>query len=442
VAVSRRNLELVFLVLAGAVSTMAYVSVYAGRFREINRVSIVYGLIFVGIFLVLHVLERLLLPQADPFLLPITALLAAIGLTEIFRIKPSLALTQGQWLLVGAGLFILTVVIVRDHIKLDRYRYLIGAVGLALLVLTIALGTTVNGAKLWIHAFGFSIQPSEFAKLAIVIFLAGYLDDKKTMLSVPQRHVLGVPLPAFKYFGPLLVMWVFSLAMLVFMKDFGMALLFMSIFVGLMYMATARIVYVVAGAGLFAAAGALALAVVPHVHDRFAVWLDPWPYADTTGYQLLQSLFTIADGGVLGAGFGRGYLLYANRQPVVPDLQTDFIFTAIANEMGLLGAAGIVLLYLLFVWRGFRIAVYAPDGFSKLLAAGLALAFALQTFIIIGGVTRLIPLTGITLPFVSYGGSSITANLMLVALLLMVSNRTTIIRDGSELERRRLAERG
>ena len=439
---NRRNLELVFLVLAGAVSTMAYVSVYAGRFREINRVSIIYGVIFVAIFLLLHVLERLFLPQADPFLLPVTALLAAIGLTEIFRIKPSLALAQGQWLLVGAALFVLTVLIVRDHIKLDRYRYLIGAVGLALLVLTIVLGTTVNGAKLWIHAFGFSIQPSEFAKLAIVIFLAGYLDDKKVMLSVPQRHVLGVPLPAFKYFGPLLVMWVLSLAMLVFMKDFGMALLFMSIFVGLMYMATARIVYVVVGAGLFAAAGAIALAVVPHVQDRFTVWLDPWPHAAATGYQLLQSLFTIADGGVLGAGFGRGYLLYPNRQPVVPDLQTDFIFTAIANEMGLLGAAGIVLLYVLFVWRGFRIAVYAPDGFSKLLAAGLATAFALQTFIIIGGVTRLIPLTGITLPFVSYGGSSITANLVLVALLLMVSNRSNIIRGGSELERRRLAERG
>jgi cell division protein FtsW (lipid II flippase) len=442
VAVSRRNLELVFLVLAGAVSTMAYVSVYAGRFREINRVSIIYGLVFVGIFLLLHLLERVFLPQADPFLLPITALLAAVGLTEIFRIRPSLALTQGQWLLVGAGLFVLTVVVVRDHMKLDRYRYLIGAVGLALLVVTIALGTTINGAKLWIHAFGFSIQPSEFAKLAIVIFLAGYLDDKKVMLSVPQRHVLGVPVPAFKYFGPLLVMWVLSLAMLVFMKDFGMALLFMSIFVGLMYMATARIVYVVAGVGLFAAAGAIAISVVPHVQDRFTVWLDPWPHAATTGYQLLQSLFTIADGGVIGAGFGRGYLLFANRQPVVPDLQTDFIFTAIANEMGLLGAAGIVLVYLLFVWRGFRIAVYAPDGFSKLLAAGLATAFALQTFIIIGGVTRLIPLTGITLPFVSYGGSSITANLMLVALLLMVSNRSSIIRGGSELERRKLAERG
>ncbi len=439
---SRRNVELLFLVLAGAASTMAYVSVYAGRFREVSRLSIIYGVIFVGIFLLLHVLLRLLLPQADPFLLPITALLAAAGLTEIFRIRPTLALTQGQWLLVGAGLFVLTVLLVRDHMRLDRYRYIIGAVGLALLVVTIVLGTTVNGAKLWIHAYGMSIQPSEFAKLAIVVFLAGYLDDKKVLLSVPQRHLLGVPVPAFKYFGPLLLMWVLSLAMLVFMKDFGMALLFMSIFVALMYMATARVVYVAVGTVLFAAAGAIAVYIVPHVQDRFSVWLDPWPHASTTGYQLLQSLFTIADGGVTGAGFGRGYLLFSNHQPVVPDLQTDFIFAAIANEMGLIGAAGLLLVYLLFVWRGFQIAVFAPDGFSKLLAAGLATAFALQTFIIVGGVTRLIPLTGITLPFVSYGGSSITANLMLVALLLMVSNRTNIIRGGSDQERRRLAERG
>ncbi|MEI6725403.1 MAG: FtsW/RodA/SpoVE family cell cycle protein [Actinomycetes bacterium] len=439
---SRRNTELLFLVIAGAVSTMAYVSVYAGRYREINRVSLIYGLIFVAIFIVIHLVVRFVLPQADPYLLPVTALLAAVGLTEIFRIKPDLALTQGKWLLVGAGLFMLTVLVVRDHMKLDRYRYLIGAVGLTLLVVTIALGTTVNGSKLWIHAFGFSIQPSEFAKLAIVVFLAGYLNDKKVLLSVPTHHVLGVPLPAAKYFGPLLVMWVLSLVMLVFMKDFGMALLFMSIFVGLMYMATSRIVYVVLGGGLFAAAAAIAVAIVPHVNERFAVWLNPWPHAATTGYQLLQSLFTIADGGILGAGFGRGYLLYVNHQPVVPELQTDFIFSAIANEMGLVGAVGIILLFLLFTWRGFRIAVWAPDGFSKLLAAGLALAFGLQTFIILGGVTRLIPLTGITLPFVSYGGSSITANLMLVALLLMVSHRTNVVREGTDLERRRLAERG
>ncbi len=439
---SRRNLELLLLLIAGATSTMAYVSVYAGRYGELDRTSIVYGLIFVAIFLALHVLVRFALPQADPFLLPITALLAAVGLTEIFRIRPSLALDQGKWLVVGAALFTLTVLIVRDHMKLDRYKYIVGAVGLGLLLATIVAGTTVNGAKLWIRAFGMSIQPSEFAKLAIVVFLAGYLNDKKLLLSVPTRHVLRVPVPATKYFGPLLVMWVMSLAMLVFMKDFGMSLLFMAIFVALMYMATTRIVYVVLGGSLFAAAAALSLTVVPHVNDRFTVWLDPWPYASTTGYQLLQSLFTIADGGVLGAGFGRGFLLYANRQPVVPDLQTDFIFAAIANEMGLLGAVGVVLLYLLFVWRGFRIAVWAPDGFSKLLAAGLATAFGLQTFIILGGVTRLIPITGITLPFVSYGGSSITANLMLVALLLMISHRTNVLREGSELERLRLAERG
>ena len=438
---SRRTVELLFLALAGAISTMAYVSVYAGRFREINRVSLIYGLIFVAIFLALHVVVRFVLPQADPYLLPLTALLAAIGLTEIFRLRTALALTQGQWVMAGAALFVLTVVIVRDPLRLDRYRYLIGAVGLALLVATIVLGTEVNGSRLWIRFAGFSIQPSEFAKLAIVVFLAGYLNDKKVLLSVPTHHVLGVPVPAAKYFGPLLVMWVLSLLMLVFMKDFGMALLYMSIFVALMYMATARIAYVAIGGALFAAAAAVAAALVPHVQARFTIWLDPWSYAQTTGYQLLQSLFTIADGGVLGAGFGRGFLLYADRRPVVPDLQTDFIFTAIVNETGLLGGAALLLCYLLFVWRGFRIAVWAPDGFSKLLAAGLAVAFGLQTFIIVGGVTRLIPLTGITLPFVSYGGSSVTANLMLVALLLMVSHRTNVLRDGSELDRRRLAER-
>jgi cell division protein FtsW (lipid II flippase) len=442
VAVSRRNVELLFLVIAGTVSTMAYVSVYAGRYREINRLSIVYGLAFVAIFFVLHLLLRFRLPQADPFLLPITALLAAVGLTEIFRIQPSLALDQGRWLLAGAGLFIVTVVLVRDHMKLDRYRYIVGAVGLGLLLLTIAVGATTNGARLGIRAFDLHVQPSEFAKLAIVIFLAGYLNDKKVLLSVPTHHVLGVPLPATKYFGPLIVMWALSLAMLVVTNDFGMALLYMSIFVALMYMATARIIYVVIGGGLFAAAAAIAVAIVPHVQERFSLWLNPWPHPVGSGFQLLQSLFTIADGGVAGAGFGRGFLLYANHQPVVPDLPTDFIFTAIANEMGLLGAAGVILVYVLFMWRGFRIAVFAPDGFSKLLAAGLAFAFGLQAFIIVGGVTRLIPLTGITLPFVSYGGSSLTANLMLVALLLMVSHRTNVVRGGSDLERRRLAERG
>jgi cell division protein FtsW (lipid II flippase) len=437
--VSRRNVELLFLLLAGAVATMAYVSVYAGRFREVSRTSIVYALFFIAVFVVLHLVVRVLLPLADSYLLPVTALLCALGLTEIYRLEPPLAALQGRWLLVGAALFVLTVVLVREPRRLDRYRYIIGALGLGLLVLTIVAGTEVRGARLWIHLFGMSIQPSEFAKLAIVIFLAGYLDDKKVMLSVPTRRLIGVPVPAAKYFGPLLLMWVLSLVMLFFMKDFGMSLLFMAVFVALLYMATARIVYVILGGGLFAAAAAFALSVVPHVRDRFDIWLDPWPHAETTGYQLLQSLFTIADGGVLGAGFGRGYLLYSAGNPVVPDMPTDFIFTAIANEMGLLGAVAVILCFLLFVWRGFRIAVWAPDGFSKLLAAGLATAFGLQSFIIIGGVTRLIPLTGVTLPFVSYGGSSIVANFVLVALLLMVSHRTAVVHSGSDLQRRRMA---
>lgn len=439
---SRRNRELLFLILVACMAVMAYVSVYAARFHEIRRDSFVYGLIFVAIFAALHLVVRWRLSQADPYLLPLTALLAAFGLTEIYRLEPRLALLQGQWLLVGAVLFVLTVVVLRDHMRLDGYRYIIGAVGLGLLGLTIVAGTAVNGSRLWIRVAGLSIQPSEFAKLAIVIFLAGYLNDNKEMLSVPTTRLLGLRIPAPKYFGPLVAMWVLSLLMLVFMKDFGMSLLFLATFVALLYMATARIVYVGTGAVLFAVGAAAAYQYVSHVHERFAIWIDPWKTATTTGYQLLQSLFAIADGGVIGAGFGRGYLLFADKTPVVPDLPTDFIFTAIANELGLLGAAGLILVYLVFCWRGFHIALWAPDGFSKLLAAGLAAAFGLQTVIIIGGVTRLIPLTGVTLPFVSYGGSSITANLVLVALLLMVSHRTNVVRGGSETERLQLAELG
>jgi cell division protein FtsW (lipid II flippase) len=440
--VSRRNAELLYLLLAGVIAVGAYVAVFAARFRDIGRASITYGLIFVAIFILLHLVERAFLSQADPYLLPLTALLAATGLTEIYRIAPALALKQGEWLIVGALLFILTVVVVRDHTRLDRYRYLIGAVGLALLALTFVAGTEVNGARLWIRAAGFSIQPSEFAKIAIIVFLAGYLNDNKEMLSLPTGRFLGLAVPRARYFAPLIGMWLLTLLMLVFMKDFGMSLLFLAVFIGMLYMATSRTAYVVAGAVLFALGAGAAYQYVAHVHDRFAIWIDPWKTAQSSGYQIVQSLFAMADGGLFGSGFGRGYLLYANKVPVVPDLQTDFIFTAIANELGLAGAVGVILCYLLFAWRGFHIAVQATDGFSKLLAAGLAAAFGFQAFIIIGGVTRLIPLTGVTLPFVSYGGSSITANMILVALLLMISHHTNVVRAGSDRERLRLAELG
>jgi len=438
--VSRRNLELLLLVLVGVTATVAYASVYAARFHELSRDSVVTGAVFVVLFLVVHLAERRYLAQADPYLVPIAALLSAIGLTEIYRIAPALAWKQGEWLLIGVVLFVATVVVVRDVHRLDSYRYLIGLLGLLLLAVTAVAGTSVNGARLWIRVAGFSIQPSEFAKIAVVVFLAGYLDQNKEMLSVPTARLLGVPVPALKYFGPLLVMWVLSLLMLVFMKDFGMSLLFLATFIAMLYMATTRLAYVLAGAALFAVGAGGAYQYVAHVHERFAIWIDPWRTATTSGYQLLQSLFAMADGGLFGAGFGRGYLLYANHVPTVPELPTDFIFSAIANELGLTGAVGLILLYLLFAWRGFHIALRAPDGFAKLLAAGLATVFGLQAFIIIGGVTRLIPLTGITLPFVSYGGSSLTANLILVALLLMVSHRSEVVEAGSTTERLRLAE--
>ena len=436
---SRRATEAWLLALVGVAATIAYVSVYAARFHEISRDSIVTGLIFVVLFLVIHLTERRYLSQADPYLVPLAALLSSIGLTEIYRIAPALALKQGEWLAIGVALFVATVLVVRDDRRLETYRYVIGAVGLFLLALTFVVGTSVNGARLWIRVAGFSIQPSEFAKLAVVVFLAGYLDQNKEMLSVPTGRLLGLHVPPLKYFGPLFLMWILSLLMLVVMKDFGMSLLFLTTFIAMTYMATTRIAYVVTGAALFVA-GAAGAQLVAHVHERFAIWLDPWKTASTSGYQLLQSLFAMADGGLLGAGFGRGYLLYANHVPTVPDLQTDFIFSAVANELGLVGAIGLILLYLLFAWRGFHIALQATDGFSKLLAAGLATVFGLQSFIIVGGVTRLIPLTGITLPFVSYGGSSLTANLVLVALLLMVSHRSAVVEAGSTTERLRLAE--
>ena len=436
---SRRATEAWLLALVGVAATIAYVSVYAARFHEISRDSIVTGLIFAVLFLIIHLTERRYLSQADPYLVPLAALLSSIGLTEIYRIAPALALKQGEWLAIGVALFVATVLVVRDDRRLEAYRYVIGAVGLFLLALTFVAGTNVNGARLWIRVAGFSIQPSEFAKLAVVVFLAGYLDQNKEMLSVPTERLLGLHVPPLKYFGPLLVMWVLSLLMLVVMKDFGMSLLFLTTFIAMTYMATTRIAYVVTGAALFVA-GAAGAQAVAHVHERFAIWLDPWKTASTSGYQLLQSLFAMADGGLFGAGFGRGYLLYTNHVPTVPDLQTDFIFSAVANELGLVGAIGLILLYLLFAWRGFHIALQATDGFSKLLAAGLATVFGLQSFIIVGGVTRLIPLTGITLPFVSYGGSSLTANLVLVALLLMVSHRSLVVEAGSTTERLRLAE--
>jgi cell division protein FtsW (lipid II flippase) len=270
---------------------------------------------------------------------------------------------------------------------------------------------------------GISFQPTELAKLCIVVFLASYLVDRGDVLVIGARRVLGMTLPPLKHFGPLLVVWGAAMMMLVFIRDLGSSLMFFGAFLALLYLATGRLFFVISGLVLFVGGAWFFAGTVPHVGDRIDIWLDPWNDPEGSGYQIAQSLFAQADGGLFGAGFGESLLELPNGRFLLPAPHTDLIYAVIANEVGLFGAAGVVLVYLLFAERGFKTASLADDGFSKLLASGLTVVFALQAFVIVGGVTRVIPLTGVTLPFVSYGGSSIVANFVLLALLLMVSQR-------------------
>jgi cell division protein FtsW (lipid II flippase) len=363
------------------------------------------------------------LPQADQTLLPLGGLLTAIGLTLIYRIDPELALRQGVWVVVGVAVFALAVLVIgEDYRRLDDYKYTLGIIAVGLLILPAipGLGDTINGANLWVSVGPVSFQPGEFAKVLLVVFVAGYLRDNREMLTMGVGR-LGLPSP--KHFGPLLVIWGAAMLVLFQTNDLGGGLLYFSIFLAMLYVATGRWTFVAVGLALFVAGAAALYRVTPHMAERFAIWLDPWAEPFSDGYQLVQSIYAISGGGVFGAGLGEGVLLKPDGNPYIPYLETDFIYAAIVQELGLAGGAAVILLFLVFCYRGFRIAMLADDGFSKLLATGLTATLAIQAFIIVGGVSGLIPLTGITLPFVSYGGSSIVANFLLLALLLSVSNR-------------------
>ena len=377
-----------------------------------------------SLFVVAHAVLRLRLPNADPFLLPLGGLLSALGLTMIYRIDPELAFRQGLWIVVGVGVFAALVVFLKDYRELDKVKYILGVSAIVLLVLPALpyIGRTINGATLWVDfRGGIVFQPGELAKVLFVIFLAGYLRDNREMLSYGAAGQGRLPSP--KHLGPLLLIWGGAMLVLFQTRDLGGALLFFAIFLVMLYTATARWSFVAAGLALFLAGAYGLYQVIPHVQTRVGSWLDPWADPADTSYQLVQSLYAISSGGVFGSGLGNGVLLSPEGNPYIPFLETDFIFSAIAQELGLAGAAGVILLYLIFAYRGLRISMLASDGFSKLLAAGLTAAVSIQAFIIIGGVLGLIPLTGITLPFISYGGSSIVANFIVLALLLMVSDR-------------------
>jgi cell division protein FtsW (lipid II flippase) len=399
-----------------------------------SSVSFTYGAIFLGLCVAAHLVIRYALPNADPYLFPLAAVLASVGIVMIYRINPTLARQQAQWMVLGLILFAATILLLRRRgvWVLERYRYTIAAVGIAMAVLPRlpGIGEEVNGAYLNIHVGSISFQPAELAKIAIVIFLASYLRDNRQILVTAGRRVLGLTLPPMKQFGPMLVVWGAAMITLLLTRELGTSLMFYSAFLALLYVATGRFSFPLIGLVLFAAGAWFVATHVGHVQARVLAWEHPFDktlYERTGGsYQLAQSLFAQADGGLLGTGFDQSLLVLhggGHTVPLLPVPESDMIYAVIVNELGLVGAAALLLTYLLFVARGLKTAMLARDSFSKLLATGLSFVVAMQVFVIVGGVTRVIPLTGVTLPFVAYGGSSVVMNFVLLGLLLVISDR-------------------
>lgn len=423
--ISPRTREARFLVPAALVVALGVATVATARAHALRAGPVVTVAIGLALLVVMHVALRLRAPQADPYVLPTVGVLTAIGMVTLYRINPDLARDQLVWLAVAAVVFVGVPLVMPDHRVLERYHYLIGILAVALLLLTAAFGTVIYGAKLWITLpGGQTVQPGEVVKVLIVIFLAGYMRDKRELLAVPTRRILGIPAPPMAVLGPMLVVLGLALALVAALNDFGTALMFFGVFLAMIYVATGRAAYVGVGAGLFLAGAVAIWAAVPRIQDRVDSWLHPFQDPQDRGYQMVQSLYALADGGVVGTGLGKGFLVNESGRPVIPFLETDFIFTAVGTELGFIGAMGVLALIMLLVARGFTIAARANDGFSKLLAAGLTTILALQAFIIVGGVVRLVPLTGVTLPFLSYGGSSVVTNFGIIAILLVISHRT------------------
>jgi cell division protein FtsW (lipid II flippase) len=355
--------------------------------------------------------------------------LACFGLVVVYRIDETLARDQAQWFVIGLALFAVTIIALRDFRVMERYRYTIAFAGLALLLLprVPGIGQQVNGAYLGVKLGPITFQPAEFGKIAIVIFLAAYLRDTREVMVESSRRILGITIPPLKHFGPLLVVWGAAMLMLVFIRDLGSSLMYFGAFLALIYIATNRFSFVLVGLLLFGVGAWFFGTHIGHVHSRVETWLHPFKpgLIDQAGgsYQIVNGLFAQADGGLFGTGLGASLLNLPDGAPLIPAPQTDMIYAVIVNELGLVGACGLIGVYLLLAERGFKTATLARDSFSKLLAAGLTAVMALQVFVIVGGVTRVIPLTGVTLPFVSYGGSSILANFVLLALLLLISDQ-------------------
>ena len=441
---TRRSLELLLLLAASPVVILLFVLAILASDQplDLSLLSVPLGLF--AAFLVVHLAVRRLAPGADPALLPICFALSGIGIAFVLRLAPDLAARQVIWLFVAIGAMILTLIFVRSIKKLGDFKYTILIAGLILLLLPAVIGTEISGSRIWLTFGEFSFQPGEIAKILIVIFLAGYLADNREMLSVSGRRIGRLNFPDLRTLVPLIAMWGISLLLVIFERDLGSALLFFGIFLSMLYVATGRLSFVFAAVILAAIGGVATWYFFDHVQARVSIWLDPFAYSQSAGYQLVQGLYSLADGDLLGAGIGRGL------PQLIPVVESDFIFIAMAEEMGFLGAAGILLLFVLFAIRGFTIASRAASDTEAFTAAGLTVSIALQAFVIVGGTTLLIPLTGVTLPFMSQGGSSLLASFIIVALLMRISDsgtglenelQATINLDGGVLGRMALGKR-
>ena len=426
---NRRNAELALLCFAAVITAAAFAIVQANQERGISWQLLDYAVGFLAVFVVAHLAVRRYAPYADPLLLPIVALLNGLGLVMIHRLDlgerlaersgRAVANPQILWTLVGVGAFAFVVIWLKDHRQLARYGYVCGLIGLVILAIPALLPRSLseqNGAKIWVRLPGFSIQPAEFSKILLLIFFSAVLVAKRGLFTSAGKHVLGMDLPRPRDLAPLLAAWVASIAVMVFEKDLGTSLLLYASFLVVVYLATQRFSWVVLGLALFALGSVAAYFIFNHVRVRVQTWLDPFADPDGAGYQIVQSLFSFATGGVFGTGLGNG-------QPdTVPAAATDFITAAFGEELGLVGLAGLLMLYTIVIVRGMRTAIAVRDSFGKLLAAGLSSTLAIQLFIVVGGVTNLIPLTGLTTPWMSYGGSSLLANYVLLAILVRISH--------------------
>jgi peptidoglycan glycosyltransferase len=416
----RRSRELGLGLLAVVVTGAGYVLLLLANRPDIPADLWVFLLAVLGLYVVAHLAVRRFAPRSDPTLLPIAFLLNGIGYIVISRLDRDLARVQAIWTAVGIVAFVLTLVVVRNVRALERYKYTFLLLGIAALLLPSlpGIGQEINGSRLWVRFGPINFQPSEGAKVLLVVFFAAYLVDKRELLATGTRHIGRIRLPDPKHLGPLLLAWGFSILVMVREKDLGTSLLFFAVFAAMLYVATDRASYLFVALVMFVGGAFVAYQLFGHVRDRVTSWIDPWSVAQTKGFQLVQSMYALGSGGFGGSGLGLG------SPQKIPNAATDFVMSAIGEELGLLGTVAVCMLFLLLVGSGFRIAIQSDRPFSKLFAAGLTTIIGVQTFVIIGGVIRVIPLTGVTLPFISYGGSSLIANFVIIALLLRISDET------------------